>query len=193
MGWSVYDSPAFTKEVVARELARPQQDWPREDGRVFRAERYSLIGSELWILLKHEAADGTVEHDVARYLLQSGGRGSGWGFKDVPPREGDSAPAYILNANLDPEYYGDWVAWVTTTRAEHRAKAVKLLAGMTVRYGETSYRLDECLGRRGWAVTDTATGAQFRMLSRQVAQAEVIGSTKLASLPAKPIQMELAA
>lgn len=142
---------------------------------------HSVRGNHLWVL--HE---GNIDRKRIVLLFLMGANGGQWGYKDmeetVHPYYYD-CPLRLINAATEPmnEWSRDWREKVRAYHAKKAAKP-KAVAGMTVTYGGIEYRLNHSLGRRGWDVTRTRDGMQFRMKATQVSKA-------LQTYNANPVQV----
>lgn len=171
MGWMVMNDPWYTKSRLVKFLVSESQ-WA---GASCKPVRHSVVGNHLWILLDRVSGEGSPQ-EIALYLLQGrrpGDEPGGWGYKGLPIREHLDCPAYMLDADLCPEYYGGWITQVRQEQAEARelGRRVKALqpGAVLVLHGRR-YRLGARL-RGGWVVQEVTDGAKPVTYSMKVAQA----------------------
>lgn len=164
MGWSVMSDPWYTKPRLVDYLVS-QAMWK---GASCKPVRHSVVGSHLWILLDRVSGEGSPQ-EVALYVLEGPQRGdepSGWGYKDLPCREHLDAPAYILEANLCQDYYGEWLEQLKQDRDEARElnrRLDGLKPGAVLSFGGRSFELVARV-RGGWTVRDVTKGADSSVI-----------------------------
>lgn len=73
-------------------------------------------------------------------------------------------------------YAGPWREKVREFHANRTAKRTAIRPGLRISYGDHTYVLRCCLGRRGWDVARESDGLIFRMKSRQLGDAAVLPS-----------------
>lgn len=139
----------------------------------------SVVGNNYWAVI--EKPDGT--RFIYLALMASGGKNSGWGYKDMSENAGPSevnCPLSLLALAGEPRPDSYAVAWRGRVREYHAQKKVKtaekkqLCCGAMVQFGQNLYKLlQPAAVRKGWIVEDTSTGARYRMSFRQLARAEL--------------------
>ena len=173
MGWLYCgESKDEVLEIIRKDL--------RQAGYEVMGE--ALRGGRYWVALRsvnyiREVDETVFDTFICLYLLRGDG-GSGcfkWGYKDMDesmhPYYYD-CPLWLLNATR-PEGREE-STWRKAVREYHavRKRTPKPRGGMTVTYQGTQYLLNYPLGsRRGWDVTRTQDGMNFRMKAKQVAAA----------------------
>ena len=143
---------------------------------------HRVIGNRLWFLAQHPASQ---DADIA---------GLKWiGLTLIDCRNGEAAiksmdetcgPCYYdcplsFLDRADPPvgvYAGPWREKVRAFHAQRSARRTLLREGARLEYGDASYVLRACLGRRGWNVQRESDGQTFRMKARQLAAAAVLPS-----------------
>jgi hypothetical protein len=166
MGWS------FSTQWRGRaELVRHLRRSDRFDDK-WHLVRACTSGNHHWYLMQERA---TGMHWIGLDLLQSGGPGNGWGYKDLDESVGPSAVDCPLTYLAAPhgEPVGHAAQWRERVRAYHAGRQARPAPapGVWVKYGGRAYRLIEPVGpRRGWRVADEL-GDTYRMQARQLSQA----------------------
>lgn len=169
MGWSIMSSPWWTKPRLVADLVSPSY-WK---GAQVQPRRHSVVGNHLWILFDRVSGEGSAQ-EVGLYALSAPHpveRG-GWGYKDLPPREFLDCPAYMLEADLCPEYYGEWIAQVKREREEakqldRRLEALSPGDGVTM-YGRQFELVQRVRG--GWDVQEITKGSDRKIYKATLSQ-----------------------
>ena len=101
-----------------------------------------------------------------------------FGYKDMSEDMGpceDDCPERILKllTPTDSEYANDWRrrCWA---KIEARKSRPTIVPGTVLRYGGRDYKVQACLGRRGYAVVHN--GYEYRMKRTQAAKAEIVSA-----------------
>lgn len=182
MGWTEFrDFPELSRaEIIRRELSQaPTADNPRAWGFEYIAERGTVVYAIGW----SDAPDRPRQYFglvclTSRHRSEYFGRA--FSYKDMTEDMGPNyydAPAKMLDMldALAPNPPGQYAAgWRQACRDRIAAKRSRTQwqTGDRVEYGRTAYRLDRPAGpRKGWHVTDEATGCTYRMNARQLAKA----------------------
>lgn len=144
---------------------------------------HRVIGNRLWFVAQHHADRGA---EIA---------GIKWiGITLIDCRNGEAAiksmdetcgPCYYdcplsFLDRADPPigpYAGPWRDQVRAFHAARTSKRTSLRAGARVGYGDHTYVLRSCLGRRGWNVLRELDGLTFRMKGYQLATAVLLPSS----------------
>lgn len=182
MGWNVMSDPWYNKARLVRLLVDPAE-WK---GGEVTPVRHSVVGNHLWILLDRVSGEGSPQ-EIGLYLLQGrqpGDEPGGWGYKDLPVREHLDCPAYMLDADLCPGYYGDWILQVKQERAEARQLERRLAAlqpGEVLSLHGRRFRLGVRL-RDGFVVQEVTAKGPGSTYSMTLAQAR----QSLREMPPEP-------
>lgn len=165
MGWDIFSDPKHGKAYVVKELLRGFSGERAQ----YRVLDHAVAGGELWRVVE-VTEDGKVSRMIWRDLIRSGGRGSGWGYKQVPHYEGLSCPKRLLDMVLPDGSERDEVWRIQCAEERHakaqRAKALKqLVPGAKVSiYGKVYEILRKHTGR-GWIVRQDENGQIYRAIS----------------------------
>lgn len=173
MGWSVMCDPSYNKKRLI-ELLVSESDWK---GSSFKPVRHSVVGEHVWILLERVEGEGP-RNEVALYMVQGPlpDETGGWGWKGLPCREHLDCPAYMLDADLCPDYYGEWKEQVREERKQARELARRvdrLEPGEVLSLHGRSYELEKRT-RGGWIVLDVSQeggGERYKMSLAQAREA----------------------
>ena len=170
MGWDVMSDPWYNKSRLVLHLVSPGQ-WK---GSEVMPARHSVVGNHLWILLNRVRGEGSPQ-EIALYELRGrlpGDDPGGWGYKALPVREHLDCPAYMLEADLCPDYYGEWITQVKQERAKAR-QLQRRVEGLRPKDVVTLYgRRFELLrrSRGGWLVRELTGNASPAAYSMTLAQ-----------------------
>jgi hypothetical protein len=174
MGWLYACDPREGRAELVAKFRRPGF-W--SEGVTVLADR--VVGNHYWA-----AIEARGRRFVFLALMQSGGRGMGWGYKDMDEYAGPyvvDCPLALLEMTDEPTE-GHAVGWRQKVREYHAAKRAKRAArrvlepGTVVRLAGQEYRMHSSAGpRRGWYVSFVGGGGTlYRMNARQVGRAEVV-------------------
>lgn len=180
MGWTEFmDSPQLSRvEMIRRELSQEPNAEGRAWGFEYMTERGSTVYAVGW-----SDAPGRDRLYFGVVCLTSRHRspdfGRAFSYKDITEDMGPyqiDAPAKMLDMldRLAPNPNEHAKNWRQKCREKIEAKKTRTewKAGDRVEYGRTTYRLDTPAGpRKGWRVTDEATGCTYRMTAHQLAKA----------------------
>lgn len=174
MGW-LFMSEHKTKESLVAYLKSPSRMGPN-----YEVLASTVRGNRHWYVAQYQKDDKPVRF-IGLDLMESGGAGEGWGYKDMDESVGPyyfDCPMSYLDMVRDWEPVGSAAKWRESVRAWHAKRAEKkavLAPGVVVQYGGHRYRLDRPAGpRKGWVVTQTVTGTVYRMTAPQINQCEVV-------------------
>lgn len=182
MGWTEFrDFPELSRaEIIRRELSQaPTPDNPRAWGFEYITERGSTVYAIGW----SDAPDRERVYFglvclTSRHRSEYFGRA--FSYKDMTEDMGPhayDAPLKMLDMldKLAPNPPGQYAAkWRQACRDRIAAKRnrTQWKAGDRVEFGRTSYKLNSPAGpRRGWYVTDEATGCNYRMPAQHLTRA----------------------
>lgn len=170
MGWLFSCDPSFKKADQIKKFREPSY-W--SEGYKLIADR--VVGNRYWAAI--QSADGRKFIFLA--LMQSGGRDTGWGYKDMTEHSGPyyhDCPLSLLEMTDEPTegYAAEWRKRVRTHH-ENKKLRVKPVEGQLVKYGDATYRLlHPWAPRKGWRVIDVSTGITYRMSARQLSAAKQV-------------------
>ena len=168
MGWSFYCNPAMNRAYVVNEMKDG-----RDLGKNYRVLACSAVGGKVFRVIEAVEGIGELKAGDRRFivdLIKGGGRGEGWGNKDVPSYEHVDFPLYMLE--LIPNEYGKHdELWRAQVREYHHGEAVRakflkgLVPGMVVSvYGKNYRLLQRRPGKVGWlAVRAEGIGPTYRL------------------------------
>jgi len=172
MGW-LFSNRWGSKDELVRFLRSPERNGPH-----YEVLASTVRGSRHWYVARYTKDDKVVTF-IGLDLMESGGN-EGWGYKDMDESVGPyyyDCPLRFLDMVAGSEPVGYAEKWRESVREWHAKKAARpeWVAGMVVKYGAANYRLDAPAGpRRGWSVTDVATGVRYRMTAPQLAKCEPV-------------------
>lgn len=169
MGWSFMYDTSYDKKRLVKYLVSPERL-----GKHFRVLKHAVVGNNLWTAIEVTHPDKPVSRFIGLDLLRSGGKDSGWGYKDLCESQGlfeADCPQSILD--LVPEPPGSQASrgWRDEVRIYHevsRRLAKGLGPGLVVDLGGQPYTLKTRLGRKGWLVERQGDGKVFRATCAQV-------------------------
>lgn len=128
MGWSFSCDPRDDRAAIIRELTTDPAHHKTLD--------FSARGNHLWTVKEYTKESGETARYILLFLLQGGGRGFGWGYKDITesmgPCETDCPLRFFDMVPEPPNDYGR--EWRERVRAAHVATAAKRqrIAGLAV-------------------------------------------------------------
>lgn len=132
MGWSFSCNPCDDRAATIRELTTDPAHHNTLD--------FSARGNHLWTVKEYTKESGETARYICLFLLQGGGRGSGWGYKDITesmgPFKTDCPLRFFDMVPEPPNDYGR--EWRERVRAAHVQTSAKrqyiaaLAVGQTV-------------------------------------------------------------
>lgn len=173
MGWLFWNNPDFgKKEVIALICGKGDRSLWLEGVKIHAT---SVVGNHVWQVIQ---ADGEPKMIVLT-LIQSGGPGSGWGYKSMDESAGPyhyDCPLYLLEM-ADAPMNDNAAEWREEVRKAHSEKllARKLTVGSFVTYAGKLFRL-RSKRRMGWNAVCLDDGVLYR-LSRGYKAASAPAST----------------
>jgi hypothetical protein len=172
MGW-LFSNRWATKNDLVDYLKSPARN-----GENLELLASTVRGNRHWYVARYRKEEKDITF-IGLDLMQSG-KEDGWGYKDMDESVGPyyyDCPLKYLDMVGEP--VGNAAEWRAKVRERHQKKAARpsWVPGMVVTYGGYSYRLNNPAGpRRGWAVTRTTDGVQFRMKANQLSSATIEGA-----------------
>lgn len=157
MGWDFYCDPYWNKARVVAEMIK--------DNSHYKVLDHAVVGNELWRLVEIKVDELAGQRRIFRDLLKGGGKGSGWGHKDVPYHEGVGCPQRMVDAIVVRDERFD--LWACVNAEERYGKAARskwlksLLPGEKVVVYGKPYVL-EVKGRGFWIGRDE-DGRKWRL------------------------------
>lgn len=140
---------------------------------------HRAIGNRLWFLAQTRSGEYAGRIWIGLTLIDS--RRGEVAVKSMDESVGpcyyDCPLAFLdrADAPVGP-YAGPWREKVRAFHANRSARRAAIRQGARVSYGDHSYVLRRCLGRRGWEVVRESDGLIFRLKSRQLGNATVLPS-----------------
>lgn len=169
MGWSFCCDPRHDRAAIIRELTT--------DPAHHRTVDHAAVGNHLWTVKEYTTPSGETARYICLFLLQSGGRNSGWGHKDITESMGPCAvdcPRRLLELVPDPP--NEWGRqWRERVREYHEAKAAKARGMKRLAVGQTVELAPGCTPSRVTIASlkplrgYDATGRLYRIAPRHIA------------------------
>lgn len=160
MGWLFRNDPSFgKKEIIARVRGESGDSFWSEGVKILAT---SVVGNHVWQVVQ---ADGEAKI-IALTLIQSGGPGSGWGYKSMDESAGPchyDCPLYLLEM-ADAPVNDNAAEWREGVRKAHSEKLAtqKLAEGSYVTYAGKLFRL-RSKRRMGWNAVCLDDGVLYRL------------------------------
>lgn len=163
MGWDFYCDPHFNKARVVAELNKGFDGTEH----TYRIIDHAVVGNTLWQVVEVTPHDGPAQRRIWRTLLKGGGKGSGWGHKDVPYTEGLDCPKRLIDMVPADGTERDETWRIQCAEERHgraqRAKRLKaLIPGDKVRIYGHEYEIVRPAATRGWIVRQLENGRTYR-------------------------------
>lgn len=158
MGWSFRMNRHFGKSQLVEELISPNSLSPG-----YKILEHRVVGNTLWYLYSRPSGTKT----IGLYLMESGGKDSGWGYngmsEDYGPSELDCPMSLIDKCDLpESDWAREWRDKVLSNRKEKKKKNEALQKNALVRiYGKDYKLLYRITGSTKWTVKEVETGKLF--------------------------------
>jgi hypothetical protein len=138
---------------------------------------HRAIGNRLWFLAQTRAG----EHAGRKCIDCRNGEAAIKSMDETcGPCYYDCPLAFLAQADAPVgPYAGAWREAVRAFHANRIARRAAIRQGVRISYGDHTYVLRHCLGRRGWDVVRESDGVCFRMKARQVRDATVLPSLEV--------------
>ena len=180
MGWDFYADSRIDKQALIKKFREPGSLAPG-----YEMLDSAVVGNNFWYLMR--APSGEVS--IGLNLMQSGGKGCGWGTKELDESMGPyevNCPLHFLDKVSPPKFgAAEWreaVRKYHAERAQRKTSRPAYAEGQlwTTRTGLTYQLLEKLEARRGWRVVKISTGMVYRAPFTHLAAMEYAGEYQAA-------------